>query len=278
MPSLLSPERSYAHFAAGRGEPDGAARRHRVRARDFTVEWIEFADPAQALSFGSDAELLVLVARGTVRLATPSDAGGLQIPADAVAIVPSGTHAVRGSDGARCAVIASRRTDLPDDTTTGAAADADRPSPPPAFRGLQQRTAPQVLTFDQIKASAEKPRLKMLQTETLSINIVDYRGPRDRTALSPHSHADFEQGSLAIEGDFVHHLRTPWGSDANQWRDDEHLAAPSPSLVVVPPHVIHTSEGTGDGRHVLIDVFSPPRRDFIASGWVFNAGDYRAER
>ena len=133
-----------------------------------------------------------------------------------------------------------------------------------------------MLRFEQIKASPEKPRLKMLQTDALSINIVDYAGPRDRSALSPHSHADFEQGSLAIEGQFVHHLRTPWGSDADRWRDDEHLQAPSPSLVVVPPHVIHTSEGTGPGRHLLIDVFSPPRRDFIASNWVFNAADYRA--
>jgi hypothetical protein len=25
---------------------------------------------------------------------------------------------------------------------------------------------------------------------------------------------------------------------------------------------------------VLIDVFAPPRRDFIAKGWVANAADY----
>jgi hypothetical protein len=108
----------------------------------------------------------------------------------------------------------------------------------------------------------------------MSINVVGYLGPRDRSTLSPHSHTEFEQGSLALRGDFIHHLRTPWGSNADQWRDDEHLPAGSPSLVVVPEHVIHTSEGVHDGQHLLVDIFSPPRADFIAAGWVFNSGDY----
>jgi hypothetical protein len=42
----------------------------------------------------------------------------------------------------------------------------------------------------------------------------------------------------------------------------------------VPLNLIHTSEGVGAGRHVLIDIFSPPRRDFISRGWVHNAADY----
>jgi hypothetical protein len=122
--------------------------------------------------------------------------------------------------------------------------------------------------------AAGRPRLKMLQSATLSINWVEYEGVRDRTQLSPHSHDDFEQGSLAIHGDFVHHLRLPWGPDANQWRDDLHLSAPAGSLSIVPPGLIHTSEGLGEGRHLLIDVFCPPRGDFIAKGWVANSSDY----
>jgi hypothetical protein len=43
---------------------------------------------------------------------------------------------------------------------------------------------------------------------------------------------------------------------------------------VIPVHLVHTTEGIGDERHLLIDVFSPPRRDFIAKGWVANARDY----
>lgn len=45
-------------------------------------------------------------------------------------------------------------------------------------------------------------------------------------------------------------------------------------MMTVPVQLIHTTEGVGDGRHLLIDVFSPPRHDFIGKGWVANAADY----
>ena len=52
------------------------------------------------------------------------------------------------------------------------------------------------------------------------------------------------------------------------------MRVPSPSVAVIPVHLVHTTEGVGPERHLLIDVFSPPRRDFIAKGWVANAGNY----
>jgi hypothetical protein len=57
-----------------------------------------------------------------------------------------------------------------------------------------------------------------------------------------------------------------------------HKLAPSPSVLVIPPELIHTTEGVGLGHHLLIDIFAPPRRDFIAKNWVFNATDYRDPR
>lgn len=227
--------------------------------QDFGVEWIEFNSATRAIRTDARTGDLIIVSRGTLRIAGRGDVPEAVVGADSVALVTAGAHVLTGDAGTRCALIKTRRAGFENR---------------PPFHRRQTLGSVQVLSFDEIKASPEKPRLKMLQTETLSINIVDYQGPRDRSALSPHSHADFEQGSLALEGSFVHHLRTPWGSDADAWRDDEHLVAHSPSLVVIPPHVIHTSEGTGEGRHVLIDVFSPPRQDFIASRWVFNAADF----
>lgn len=284
MPASPPPDRSFIDFAAHQPGQSRPARQSLARARHFWVEWIEFAGGTESVVRGSAAESLVIVAAGPLHLLESAPASTAApvttVPADSVAIVPAGTWCLQGGPGTRCALIAAHRDDRGTRQALNAQAyddvTGDQPTPPPSYRRLRPLTAPQVLAFSAIKASPEKPRLKMLQTETLSINIVDYLGPRDRAALSPHSHADFEQGSLAIHGDFVHHLRTPWGGDANLWREDEHLPAPSPSLVVVPTHVVHTTEGTGEGRHLLIDIFSPPRHDFIASRWVFNSDDYRA--
>lgn len=98
--------------------------------------------------------------------------------------------------------------------------------------------------------------------------------PRDETQLTPHSHADFEQGSVALEGDWLHHLRVPWTANKRNWRPDMHLHVQSPSTTIIPAGVIHTSQGiAGEGMR-LVDVFAPPRRDFSERGWVDNAADY----
>jgi mannose-6-phosphate isomerase-like protein (cupin superfamily) len=98
--------------------------------------------------------------------------------------------------------------------------------------------------------------------------------PRDETQLSPHSHADFEQGSVGLEGEWLHHLRVPWTANRRHWRPDLHLQVGSPSTLIIPAGVIHTSQGiAGEGMR-LIDVFAPPRMDFSERGWVDNAADY----
>ena len=98
--------------------------------------------------------------------------------------------------------------------------------------------------------------------------------PRDETALTPHSHANFEQGSVALEGGWLHHLRVPWTANRRHWRPDLHLEVGSPSTTIIPAGVIHTSQGiAGEGMR-LVDVFAPPRMDFSERGWVDNAADY----
>ena len=74
---------------------------------------------------------------------------------------------------------------------------------------------------------------------------------------------------------YVHHIRTPWTTDLATWRDDVHRRCTSPALVVIPPPTVHTSQGVGDHRHQLIDIFVPPRLDFsLRPGWVVNERDY----
>lgn len=101
--------------------------------------------------------------------------------------------------------------------------------------------------------------------------------PRDETQLTPHAHAGFEQGSVALEGRWLHHLRVPWTSDRRAWRPDVHLEVDSPSTLIIPAGVIHTSQGIAGAGMRLIDVFAPPREDFAQRGWVVNAADYPSD-
>jgi hypothetical protein len=250
-----------------------------MRGQNFWLEWVELADAGDGFDIESSDELLVMVPQGSLRIdAAAGAAPTAEVPAHAVAILPAGRYRMSGRASARCAVLASQRSDVGQRRVLEAQAyETPDPRIPPTgkpYRRKQGVGAIQVLGIDQVMASKDKPRLKMLQTETLSVNIVEYAGPRNRAELSPHSHDSFEQGSLALAGGFVHHLRVPWGSDADRWREDEHLVAASPSLVVVPVDMVHTTEGTGEGHHFLVDLFSPPRKDFIGKGWVFNAADY----
>lgn len=281
MPSIPQPvrERGFSDFSTLPAEQRGGNRHWLMRAQNFLVEWVELAGGDAPFEFASEQETLLLGVRGSVRVQPQAAAlAAANVPADAIGIVPAGRHAVRSSAPATCVLIASQRGDLAGRRVLNAQSyEPPDPRIVPGgtpFRRTRASDAIEVLAIEQIKASAERPRLKMLQTATLGINIVDYRGPRDRKALSPHAHADFEQASLAVHGDFVHHLRVNWASDADRWREDEHLRAPSPSMVVVPVEMIHTTEGVGEGRHLLLDIFCPPRFDFIDSGWVFNAGSY----
>jgi hypothetical protein len=117
---------------------------------------------------------------------------------------------------------------------------------------------------------------RILRCSTLMVNyFYPDVGARDPSKLSPHHHDDFEQLSLQLEGDYVHHIRTPWTVNLEDWRDDDHRFCTSPALTVIPPPAVHTSQSVGATRHQLIDVFSPPRHDFSARpGWVLNHEEY----
>ncbi|KAA9160194.1 hypothetical protein FPZ12_017735 [Amycolatopsis acidicola] len=117
---------------------------------------------------------------------------------------------------------------------------------------------------------------RIFRTRSFMVNFLpEQHGPRDPRRLSPHSHDDFEQLSLAVQGEYVHHIRTPWLPDSTVWREDEHVRTGSPSVTVIPPPTVHTSAASDPGVNQLIDIFSPPRADFSAKpGWVLNADDY----
>lgn len=263
--SQIVREPSMVDFAAMPGA------RKRGRGQNFLVDWIE-AEAGTPFTCESGAEAMLLLPGGGARI------GDLVAPGRSVCILPPGTHRITPDAAGPIALL---RSDAPAAEWAGAgnAAAYDPPDPrvaPPGPAWTRRSPGIAIIEVDRMARAAGRPRLKMLQSATMSINWVEYEGVRDRTQLSPHSHEDFEQGSLAILGGFVHHLRVPWGPDATLWRDDVHMQAPAASLAIVPPGLIHTTEGLGAERHILIDVFCPPRVDFIEKGWVANSGDYAA--
>lgn len=119
---------------------------------------------------------------------------------------------------------------------------------------------------------------RIFRTRAFMVNFLKpNQGPRNPHKLSPHFHDDFEQCSLIVAGTYVHHIQTPWGTDADDWRPEDHARVGSPSATVIPPPTVHTSQAIGSGVNHLIDIFSGPRHDFSAQpGWVLNASDYPA--
>lgn len=117
---------------------------------------------------------------------------------------------------------------------------------------------------------------RLFRTRSFMVNFFDpQQGPRDIHKMSPHSHADFEQCSLVVQGDYIHHIQTPWGTDLEQWRPPDHARVGSPSVTIIPPPTVHTSQSIGRGTNYLIDIFSGPREDFSSQpGWVLNADEY----
>ncbi|MGO2111774.1 MAG: hypothetical protein ACTH31_09180 [Pseudoclavibacter sp.] len=145
---------------------------------------------------------------------------------------------------------------------------APLPDPPGGFRLRVYPLAEAQLSEDRFG--------RIFRTTNLMVNFVpEEEGPRDASKLSPHFHDDFEQLSFGVKGSFVHHIRYPWGPDSSKWRDDEHREVGTPSLCIIPPPTVHTSQGSGEHQQ-LLDIFAPPRDDFAAAGWVLNADDYPA--
>lgn len=250
-----------------------------IRGQNFTVDCLRGSIGSTFDFASTDETILICAENGAVMI---MDGKEIDIPARSLVIAPSGTMALIVPDGGCVFALTTGRSDPAPGEVVNAAlyeqpdgrvAPVGAPMSAAGGNGKSVRIFP----VDDIPFPKGNPRLKFLQSATMSINWVEYEGARDRTKLSPHAHSDFEQGSLAIAGRFVHHIRTPWGSDATTWRDDDHIGAGANSMLIIPPELIHTTEGEGAGRHILIDVFAPARADFIDKGWVHNSADYSGQ-
>lgn len=198
----------------------------------------------------------------------------------AVAIVPAGDSAVAlDGDGEVFRLFDHRSTDVAD-VAINAASYAE---PHPHVAILEPWPDPPDGPRLRLYPAGDIPKVdgrfgRIFRSSAFMINFFyPGRGPRPTNRLSPHHHDDFEQVGLVVRGQCTHHIRTPWGKDMAEWRPDEHVAVGSPSMVVIPPPTVHTTQSTSPEDYVHFDIFSPPRVDFSSeAGWVLNAEEYPA--
>jgi hypothetical protein len=207
------------------------------------------------------------------------EAGGQskEIGGNTLTIIPPGKSSITTLAGGRLVrMVTTRSEDLAARCGNADAYDDGRQNIPEFKPWPEPPSGYKIRSYD-LDIPRQPGRFgRIFRCTTFMVNVLDPQmGPRDTTKLSPHHHDDFEQGSLALDGSFTHHLRWPWTTNLDVWREDEHAHVASPSLTVIPPPSIHTSRGMEAGLNQLIDIFSPPRADFSKQpGWVLNADEY----
>jgi hypothetical protein len=290
--STLAPAASGAakaaptHFAAAdvgkfyEAEPqeaDANGKSWYIRSQHAVIVYTDATDGARFVRDGQADEYVLLLPDSGLRAVVTTSSGTTAVPGYSIAFIPAGTSEIVISGGGKIVrMFTTRSKDLAAKCTNAAAYEAAHPNVAPFRSWPEARDRSKVHVYS-LDVPDEQGRFgRIWRCSTFMVNYLPpQRGPRDITRLSPHHHDDFEQASLALEGAFTHHLRWPWTTNLNNWRDDQHEYCASPSVTVIPPPAIHTSRGMSEGVNQLVDIFCPPRMDFsLKPGWVLNAGDY----
>jgi hypothetical protein len=225
-----------------------------------------------------DGELAVVVTADSPAFSVITENGATRIDAPGLVVVPPGASRIGvHGDGPLIRLIETTEPAWRDRAANAGAYAADHPRVTPLRRWPEPAGGAAVRFYRLADVPDDPARFgRIFRTRSFMVNFLpEQDGPRDSRKLSPHTHDDFEQLSLAVRGEYVHHIRTPWLSDSTAWRDDEHVRLGSPSVAIIPPPTVHTSAAADPGVNQLIDIFSPPRADFSEKpGWVLNADDY----
>ena len=258
-------------------ESGPAGRSWYTRGQNFVVTYSEAVPGAVFVREKQPDEYVVLVPDRETSITVEAGSETVEVPGYSLVIVPPGKSRVKIPAGGRIVrLITTQSKDIADKCENAGAYSASRANIPP-FKPWPEPAGGYRIRVYSLDVPPKPGRFgRIFRCTTFMVNFLEPQvGPRDVTKLSPHHHDDFEQGSLALEGAFTHHLRWPWTTNLNAWRDDEHAYCESPSITVIPPPAIHTSRGMKEGINQLVDIFSPPRIDFSSQpGWVLNADDY----
>ncbi len=275
--SDLAPVELGLFYQEAPSDDDANGRTWYLRGQNFVVAHTEAKRGARLRRQGQVDEYAVLVTDRDTPVELTTDREAVKQNGFFVGFVPPGDSLITLPEGGVITrLFTSRSKDLTARCPNNASYASHRANIPPLESWPAPRGGYKLRTYG-LDVPPEHGRFgRIWRCTTFMINMFDPQvGMRDITKLSPHSHNDFEQCSLALEGGFIHHFRWPWGSNLSNWRQDEHPHVRSPSAVVVPPPVIHTTRNVDDGVNQLVDIFCPPRLDFSQKpGWVLNAEDY----
>jgi hypothetical protein len=279
MSEALRPATHARHYAEPpqKAEPDGT--RHWItRAANFVAAVSEASSGAVLERDNSDEYMLLLPPGSEAVIAANGER--VESNGESLVIVPPGESRVTMKKrGTVVRVFSSKASDLAKAATNSAIYADGAPEVAPITPWPDPVGGFRLRHYDLTRTASPDPsplKMRVFRSTNLMINIfLPWTKRRDEHKLSPHSHEDFEQMSLCLKGSFVHHLRYPWSPDKARWREDEHEHYDSPSVLVIPARVIHTSQDVGEGVTWLVDIFAPPRMDFSSKpGFVLNAAEY----
>jgi len=279
MSEALRPATHARHYVEPPQKTEADGTRHWItRAANF-VTVVSQALDGTVLERDNPDEYMVLLPSGTEAIV---EASGERIESkgESLSIMPPGESRVTvRKAGTVVRVFSSMASDLAAAAVNAATYSDGAPEVTPITPWPNPVAGFRLRHYDLSKIPSPDPsplKMRVFRSTNLMINIfIPWTARRDERKLSPHSHEDFEQMSLGLQGSFVHHLRYPWTPDKTRWRDDEHERYDSPSVLVIPARVVHTTQDVGEGTTWLIDIFGPPRMDFSSKpGFVLNADEY----
>ncbi|WP_214106180.1 hypothetical protein [Acrocarpospora catenulata] len=247
------------------------------RAQNFVIglTWLDAGSELRHVDT-PDEHVLAVLDEASVEVSAAGQ-GPVQVGGQSLVVVPAGESRVVGSaPGFVLSVFTARATQVLAQARNSQAYAVRDPAveelpaltPSRAPRGLQ------VYSVADFEAVGEVPG-RPFRTDSLTVNWFEPEvGPADTSRMTPHSHADYEQASVTLAGEYVHHVRRPWTARLADWRADEHVHVTSPSITIIPAGNIHTSRPIGAGLNQRIDVFGVPRPDFVDRGMFINKALY----
>jgi hypothetical protein len=260
-------------------DEDANGRAWYTRGQDLLVNYIEAEPGATFARTGQKDEYMIVLPDEDTPYTVSAISETRDGPGHQLVIVPPGDSSITLPKGGRVVRLFSTQSD---DLNAKCANAETYATPDPAIPPFKPWPDPvggfKLRVYDLQKSREPGTVGPIWRCTTIMLNFPPPGGgPRPLDKMSPHSHDDFDQCSLVLNGSWAHNMRWPWGLNKADWREDVYVFVNAPSATIIPARVIHTSESQvpPPGGNRMADIFAPPRLDFsLQEGWVKNAADY----